>query len=60
MSNPNIEDYMGNLLVALVVDEAMEYLNDGYPLDDIMCKKLEEVGIDAESLSAIHEHKNNA
>lgn len=57
MGNPIIEDYMDDLLRTYIVDEAMDLLNDGYPLDDVIKGKLQEVGIDPTRFIEIHQDK---
>lgn len=52
-----LEDYMADLLVTSLVEEAMELLNDGFPLDDEIKKKLKEVKIDPIRFTELHENK---
>jgi len=57
MVRSHITDYMEDLLKTSLVEEAMELLNDGFPLDEELRLKLKEVNIDPVRFAEIHENK---
>jgi len=52
-----VETMIDDLEKTCVIEEAMELLNDGYPLDEHIKCKLREVGIDPTRFIDIHEDK---
>ena len=57
MGTPIIDDYLDDLLRTYIVEEAMDLLNDGYPLDDTIKDKLKEANIDPERFIEVHQDK---
>jgi len=57
MDKPTEIEILADLLRVSVVDEAMDLLNDGYPLDDTTIQKLKEVGIEPFGFIEKHEDK---
>ena len=52
-----VDESITKLAEATVVEEAMELINDGYPLDDEIRDKLYDVGIDPDEFYAEHGDK---
>lgn len=52
-----VEDYLEDLKIVCLVEEAMELLNDGYPIPSELQNRLQEVGIDSGRFIEIHQDK---
>lgn len=55
--NSIVDNYIQDMLQVALVEEAMEYINDGFPLDDDIKQRLKEAGIDPERFEDTHKHK---